>query len=84
MPPQLQLRHFRRAVVAVNTDVSGDVVAVGTNTPGTGYSVGDVITFEEDGGAVCLPQGLHQLTTSRNRDAYEIPRARKGSFFMES
>jgi len=39
------------AVVAVNTDVSGDVIAVGTNTPGTGYSVGDVITFQEDGGA---------------------------------
>ena len=39
------------AAVVVNTDVSGDVIAIGTNTPGSGYSVGDVITFTEDGGA---------------------------------
>ena len=39
------------AAVVVNTDVSGDVTAVGTNTPGSGYTVGDIITFEEDGGA---------------------------------
>ena len=39
------------AVVVVNTDVSGDVTAVGTNAPGSGYEVGDTITFNEDGGA---------------------------------
>ena len=39
------------AVLVVNTDGSGDVIAVGTNTPGTTYSVGDTITLTEDGGA---------------------------------
>ena len=39
------------AGVVVNTDVSGDVTAIGTNTPGSGYSVGDTVTFNEDGGA---------------------------------
>ena len=39
------------AAVVVNTDVTGDVTAVGTNTPGSGYSVGDTVTFNEDSGA---------------------------------
>ena len=39
------------AVVAVNTDGSGDVIAVGTNAPGSGYSVGDIVTFNEDAGS---------------------------------
>lgn len=39
------------AVVAVNTDGSGNVTTVGTNTPGSGYTVGQVVTFTEDGGA---------------------------------
>ena len=39
------------AAVVVNTDVTGDVTGVGTNTPGSGYTVGDIITFNEDGGA---------------------------------
>lgn len=38
-------------VVAVNTDVTGDVTGVGTNSPGTGYAVGDTVTFTEDGGS---------------------------------
>ena len=38
-------------MVAVNTDGSGDVTAVGTNTPGSGYSVGDIVTFNEDAGS---------------------------------
>jgi hypothetical protein len=42
------------ATVVVSTDVAGDVTAVGTNTPGSGYSVGDTVTFSEDGGAGVL------------------------------
>ena len=39
------------ATVAVNTDGSGTVTAVGTNNPGSGYTVGQIVTFTEDGGA---------------------------------
>jgi len=39
------------ATVAVNTDGTGTVTAVGTNSPGSGYTVGQVVTFTEDGGA---------------------------------
>jgi len=39
------------AAVVVNTDIDGNVTAIGTNTPGSGYSVGDTVTFTEDGGA---------------------------------
>lgn len=39
------------ATVAVNTDVSGNVTAVGTNNAGSGYKIGDTVTFNEDGGA---------------------------------
>ena len=39
------------ATVAVNTDVNGDVIAIGTNSPGSGYSVGDSVTITEDGGS---------------------------------
>jgi len=38
------------AVLAVNTDGSGNVTAVGTNTPGSGYLVGETVTFTEDSG----------------------------------
>ena len=39
------------AAATVETDVTGDVTSVGISTPGSGYSVGDTVTFEEDGGA---------------------------------
>lgn len=39
------------ATLAVNTDGSGNVIAAGTNTPGSGYKVGDIVTFTENGGA---------------------------------
>ena len=42
------------AVLAVNTDENGNVIAAGTNTPGSGYTVGDIVTFNEDGGAGVL------------------------------
>ena len=39
------------AVLAVATDIDGNVTTIGTNTPGSGYQVGDTVTFTEDGGA---------------------------------
>lgn len=39
------------AAVAVSTDIDGNVTAIGTNSPGSGYRVGDTVTFNEDGGA---------------------------------
>ena len=39
------------ATVALNTDIDGEVIAIGTNDPGSGYSVGDSVTITEDGGS---------------------------------
>ena len=49
------------AVLAVATDVDGNVTAVGTNTPGSGYRVGDTVTFTEDGGAGVFTAEVTQI-----------------------